>query len=129
MNKRSPAETYAAEQIEHAPPIKIVRLLYQGALRFLDRALAADPHNPASRFDEWTCKAEDIVMELRLALEARHAPTLAAQLDQLYDFAESELRRARAERTQTPVRAVREILSRLAEAWCAVSIEDDKAAS
>jgi flagellar protein FliS len=123
MARPTAAQVYAQQSFEHAPPIKIVRMLYDGALRFIDRALACDPHDPASRFDSWTSRAEDIVLELRAALEPRHAPEMVETLTQLYLFAESQLRKARLEHDADPVRAARAVLAPLAEAWAAVDAD------
>ncbi len=116
------AGVYAQSNIESAPPIKIVRLLYQGAIRFLDTAAACDLTQPNSRFDYWLGRAEDIVVELRLGLQAEHAPGIADDLSDLYLFVEASISRARRERTAEPLIGARQVLARLLEAWTALDI-------
>lgn len=117
MEGRSAAERYRAASIENAPPLKIVRLLYKGALRFLDRAAASDPADPLSEFLECIGRADAIVVELRLALSAEHAPEVTAGLERLYLFVESELQRALRTRTREPLQGARGVLERLLSGW------------
>ena len=116
------AGVYAQANIENAPPTKIVRLLYQGALRFLDSAAGCDPSQPNSKFDHWIGRAEDIVVELRLGLQRQHAPEIADNLSELYLFVEASISRARRERTAEHLIGARQVLARLLEAWTALDI-------
>jgi flagellar protein FliS len=116
----SVAGAYALANIENAPPLKLVRLLYQGAIRFLDNAVACDPGTPDSRFDHWLSRADDIVVELRLALDRAPAPQVAESLTDLYLFVEKELARARRERSVEPIAGARSVLVTLLGAWSAV---------
>jgi flagellar protein FliS len=114
------AGTYAQTHVENAPPLKLVRLLYQGAIRFLDSAAACDPKGVDSQFDHWLSRADDIVVELRLALDGTHAPQVAESLTDLYLFVETEIARARRERDVTPLAGARSVLVTLLGAWSAV---------
>lgn len=114
------ANVYAQSSIENAPPVKIVRLLYQGAIRFLDSAAASNPRASGTRFHEWLGRAEDIVMELRLSLDSEPAPELAGTLTDLYLFVEHEIARARSEQSVEPLAGARRVLATLLEAWTAI---------
>jgi flagellar protein FliS len=117
MNLQDVADLYRASSVENAPPIKIVRLLYAGAIRFLDQALLADPQDPRSPFVERVHRVDRIVSELRLALVPEHNPEVSARLEQLYLYVEGALARATLERSVEPLRDARPILERLADAW------------
>ena len=123
MNSKSAANAYKSEAIENAPPIKIIRMLYQGALRFLDRAEAADPNDPTSTFIDQLGRADDIVAELRCSLAPEHAPEICEDLERLYLFCESEIGRAMTERSSEPLGAVRSVLVKLLEAWQKVEVQ------
>lgn len=114
------AHTYAEASIENAPPVKIVRLLYQGAIRFLDRAGACNPREPGTLFPYWLGRAEDVVVELRLSLDPAAAPQIAESLTDLYLFVETEIHRARREQSPTPLAGCRAVLAKLLEAWSAI---------
>jgi flagellar protein FliS len=122
MDTRNAASLYREAAFENAPPIKIVRLLYQGALRFLDQAAAETPGGVSSRFAYHLVRADSIVAELRLALRKDVAPQIADELEQLYLFVEERLRLAIKERDQRHVAAARQVLVNLLEAWQHVEV-------
>ena len=73
------------------PSIKIVRMLYQGALRFIMQAEGEDAAAPSSSFVQFCSDADAIVAELRLALDAGHGSAdVVDNLTQLYLFCEGE---------------------------------------
>ncbi len=114
------AGVYAQSSVENAPPVKIVRLLYQGAIRFLDTAAACDPAQPNSKFTYWLGRVEDIVVELRLGVQSEHAPKIAEDLTELYLFIETSISRARHERDLKHLPGARSVLAKLLEAWTAI---------
>lgn len=118
--RRTAASIYEQASVENAPPVKIVRMLYQGAIRFLDSAAACDPRERGSRFAHQLSRAEDIVTELRLCLESEPAPEVAESLTQLYLFVEGCIQRARREQSAEPLSGARSVLVTLLEAWTAI---------
>lgn len=118
------AEAYLASAVENAPPIKIVRMLYQGALRFIIQAEGEDAAAPSSSFVQFCSDADAIVAELRLALDAGHgSPEVVGSLIQLYLFCERELQRAMIDRSPAPLAGVKQVLTTLLEAWETVEIK------
>ena len=99
-----------------------MRLLYQGALRFLDHAAECDPRAPHTPFDDQLLRADAVVAELRLSLAREHAPELTTQLERLYLFVEERIRCALRERTTQPIAEARTILARLNEAWSQLDV-------
>ena len=122
MESRHAALAYKDASIESAPPIQIVRLLYQGALRFLDNAAETDPIAERARFDDALLRADAVVAELRLALEHEQAPELTEQLSRLYLFIEERIRAALRERSTQPIGEARAILARLNDAWSQLDV-------
>jgi flagellin-specific chaperone FliS len=47
MNSHDAVQAYKNESIENAPPLKLVRLLYQAALRHIDTAARSNPADPS----------------------------------------------------------------------------------
>jgi flagellar protein FliS len=128
MNKEQAAQAYKQASIENAPPIKIVRMLYQGAIRFLDKATGEDSQDPSSRFVEFVGRADDIVSELRLALDPTLADEITSDLERLYLFAEERIGNAQIERSVLPLADARQILVKLLEAWTEVELETTRVA-
>lgn len=122
MNPESAAAAYREGSIDNAPPVKIVRLLVQGAERFLERALACDPADPASHFVHWLGRADSVVMELRLALDPEASEEISAMLEQLYLFVETKIQEASTSREVDPAREALQIVASLARTWSEVEV-------
>jgi len=123
MDVQAAAQAYRSSSIETAPPIKIVRLLFEGALRFLDRAAAEDPSDPQSEFLHFLHRTDAIVSELRLAIDHSAESEVTGNLEALYLFCETEIGRASIDRTSEPLAGVRDVLTTLLSAWRQVEID------
>lgn len=111
------ARAYRERAIEGAAPARILRMLLEGALRRIDRAAACDARDPRSGFVADLGRAEEIVTELALAIDAEKAPELSKGTLALYEFASMRLRAALAQRDVKPALEAREVLARLHDAW------------
>ncbi len=127
MNSQSAATAYTRTTFESAPPIKIVHLMYEGALRFLEQAESFDPERQAAAFSDKLNRADAIVSELRISLEPSHYPELAERLNALYLFVEGQIREAFLERTTEPLPDARDILETLLAAWRQIEVGEAKA--
>jgi len=117
------AAAYKTGHVEHAPPLKLVRMMYEGALRFLEQAESAHAEGEVARFQERCLRANAVVGELRLSLDHRQAPGLAADLDALYLFCESQVRRALVDGSSATIPSVREVLNTLLDGWRRLEVE------
>ncbi len=117
------ADAYRRAALENAPPIKIVRMLYQGALRFMDEAVQVDPRSDMPRFQDRLHRAEAIVVELRISLEPEHAPELCSELERLYLFVEDQLQEAVQRRTPDPIAKARSVMHTLQSAWNQIEVD------
>jgi len=113
----SAAAAYRTAHIENAPPLKLVQMLYEGALRFLDQAEGALAGGEGARFQERCLRAMAIVAELRAALDPTQAPELAANLEALYLFAEDGIKDAMRADSSAPLGAARDVLRTLLDGW------------
>ena len=118
MKAHSAADTYKAASVETAPPLKIVRMLYEGALRFLSRAEDAGLKTPEGR--TWVGRTDAIIKELRISLDPSRNQEICEQLQSLYLFCEDELDRALDEGDNAGLANTREILEILKDAWLQV---------
>jgi len=117
MNQKSAADAYRQAAIENAPPLKVVHMLYQGALRFIDQAAQIDPEKDLKGFQEKINRADAIVSELRLSLDHEAAPELTDKLNALYLFVEDRLRTAFLERSPEMLPEARSVLCTLLDGW------------
>ncbi|MBK7642503.1 MAG: flagellar export chaperone FliS [Planctomycetes bacterium] len=123
MNPNSAAKAYLQSSIENAPPVKIVRMLYEGALRAIDRAASFHPVRERVAFNHWVGKANEIVAELRIALEPGPAPEIADGLERVYEFVQFELSQALVRRDIQPLAHAHRSLSTLLEGWRHVELQ------
>ena len=123
MKHDSPAAAYKQAAIENAPPLKIVQMLYEGALRFIQQAEGLDPEDDLESFTRCINKADAIVSELRISLDHEQSPELSESLDGLYDFALTQLRTAFLDRSIEPLAGARNVLATLLEGWNAVEVD------
>jgi len=128
MNPYSAADAYRQASIENAPPLKVVKMLYETAIRCLGQALKEDPRDPASAFLDLVHKVDTIVSELRLALVHEHAPEIAANLERLYLFVERALFQAGTDRDAAPLADARQVLVTLLDGWKRVDASEVEAA-
>lgn len=118
MSASNPAAAaYRTAHFENAPPLKLVQMLYEGALRFLDQAEGALAADQGARFQERCLRAVAIVTELRAALDPVQAPELAANLESLYQFAEEAIRNAMRTDSSAPFTPARDVLRTLLDGW------------
>lgn len=118
----SAAATYKNAHFENAPPLKLVQMLYEGALRFLDQAESALALADGVRFQERCLRTSAILAELRLALDPVQAPELAANLEALYRFAEGEVRSAMIAESAGPLAHARDVLRTLLDGWKSLEV-------
>lgn len=128
MDRFAAAEAYRTSSIENAPPVKIIRMLYAGAMRFLEQAERASD-DPAEQ-SRLLGRVDDIVVELRLCLnhDVDTEVEVSRNLERLYLFCESELGAFLQDRDPVHLSATRSVLEILGDAWDRVELEMGDAA-
>ncbi len=117
-------EAYKNTSFEAAPPLKILRMLYSGVLRFIEQAQELDPVQDGPKFNDRVSRADAIVSELRCAIEPTHAPELAEQLEQLYAFVAAQINSATIEQSTEPLSGAHQVLSMLQGAWDQLAVNE-----
>lgn len=127
MTTPDPTQAYRRAAIENAPPLKLVQLLYQGALRFLGEARAAHETGDLPYFTSRIGKVQAIVSELRSSLDLAQNRSLCEQLDALYTFVQVTLTEATVECSPERLGEVEEVLRTLLEAWRELDVQSGAA--
>ena len=128
MQGNNPIAAYQEASLESAPPIKIVRLLYQSAIRRMEQARRMDPLEQAPQFNEVLAKADAIVTELRFSLDHSQSAELCQRLESLYLFVEDRIAAALGERRAEDLEAAVGVMRTLLEAWEQLEVEAARAA-
>lgn len=116
-DQRNVADVYLENAVENAPPVKLVRMMVDGAVRFIDRAIATPARPDRRAFVNWCQRADAIVLELRLSLVPVEGSDLTTNLQNLYVFCESRIGQALATDTHEPLHEARKVLVTLLDAW------------
>ena len=123
MNPQAAAQAYRESTFENAPPIKIVRLLYDGALRYIDRASGMLAAGDQPSWTYWVGRADAIVEELRVSLDRTHGEELCDELDRLYDFVQNRLALCVTSKDPAYLDEARRVLASLNEGWSRVETQ------
>jgi flagellar secretion chaperone FliS len=123
MTYAQAAATYQRNAILTASPEKLVKLLYDGAIRNLERSRQGlvDPKTShTADVGVSLGKAIGIVGELRASLDHAAGGEIAKDLDRLYEYSLDQLSQANVTRTPTGVVNTLQVLRTLKEGWDAV---------
>jgi flagellar protein FliS len=96
-------------------------MLYEGAIRFLERALGGfeleDPAEFHQTISNNILRAQDIIFELNVTLNIQEGGELAATLRRLYDYMGRKLMEANLKKEEAPIRDVLGRMGTLRDAW------------
>ena len=123
MSYAQAAATYQRNAILNATPEKLVKLLYEGAIKNLERSRAGleDARTRHSQeVGQSLSKAMGIIGELRASLDPKAGGTVATDLDRLYEFGLDQLSQANLKRTPEGVNNALKMMRTLKEGWDAV---------
>lgn len=95
---------------------KLVVLLYEGALRFMDQSVLQFQQGDGSA-GQTLSRAFAIVSELRTSLDFEKGGKVATDLDRLYVFVQDRLLEATRTRSPERVAEARQVMAQLKEAW------------
>jgi flagellar secretion chaperone FliS len=115
MRNSDAAAAYRNATFDNAPPIKILRMLYEGAIRFLKYAEELEPGTEDYR--KYVRQADEIISELRATLNHEPNPEIAANLESLYLFAQGELAKAYLEGEKEHLAPAKQVLETLLDGW------------
>lgn len=117
----NPWKSYQQVATQTAPPGQLVLMLYEGAARFLDRAIAGfdidDPARSNEAINNNIIRTQDIVFELNVTLNIEQGGELAMTLRKLYDYMDRRLMEANLKKDKAALQEVHGRLVVLRDAW------------
>ena len=121
MAARSPWSAYRQVSMQTAAPGQVVLMLFDGAIRFLDRAEQGfemeDPAEANQTIHNNIQRAQDIMHELNVALDIKNGGELATTLRGLYEYMDRRLIEANTRKSVEGIHECRKYLTSLREAW------------
>ena len=120
----NPWKSYHKTATLTAPPGQIILMLFDGALRFLDRALAGFKHSDPALLNMTVHnnlqRAGDIIRELDCVLDREKGGELAETLHRLYEYFQERLHASNLRKQRHGIEEVIQHLGVLREAWAAM---------
>jgi len=108
---------YIENEILQADPIRLVQLLYRGAIEALGKARVHIEEADISARSRQITKTSEIINELTLSIDREKGGDLATNLVELYDYMQRRLQDANFRQDTEPLTEVERLLATLLEAW------------
>lgn len=118
-----PYEQYRATRVSTASPAELVAMLYQGVLRFTQRAVQALERGDVNEAHAAFVRAQDIVAELTAGLNLEDGGEVAHSLLLLYDYVYRRLVEANVQKSAGPALEVLRIFRELLQTWQAIAVQ------
>lgn len=115
MAVANPYEKYREVQVLTASPERLVLLLYEGAIRFLEEARAALDGGDLAKAHERLTRTQDILTELITGLDFNYE--VSSNLYRLYDYFRRRLVEANVRKDPGAVQEVLRFLKELRDTW------------
>ena len=118
---RSPWNSYRQVSLKTAAPGQIILMLFEGAIRFLERAetgfVLDDPTEANETIHNNIHRAQEILHELNMALDLTNGGELAQTLRALYEYLDRRLIESNLRKEAGGVLEAKKHLNTLREAW------------
>lgn len=123
MNAHDPVNAYKEIQIKTANQIRLIVMLYDGAIRHTNLAIDAfqEGHRRYDVINSHVIAAQDILSELMASLDFEKGGVLAKNLFSLYSFMNRRLLEGNLQKDPAPIAEVKKMLGDLREAWDEIS--------
>ena len=112
---------YQKVQVTTADRLKLVVMLYDGAISYLKSAIKYLEENDMAAKGIYISKAQDIIDELNNSLNMNEGGEIASTLRKIYNFLYFYLVKANLKKDKKMIKEVIDILSTLREAWDEIS--------
>src|SRR5665213_1977885 len=117
MTPTNPHKEYLASRVAAATPVELTRMLYEGAIQAVEEALTAQRGGDILARGNAVTKAVQILGELRFSLRRDVAPQYCDTLSGLYGYLQNRLIQAHAEKSESMLQEVLQLVQTLLEGW------------
>ncbi len=132
MQRSTPWQSYREVATRTASPGHLVLMLYDGAIRFLERAMSGFTLEDPAEFHETisnnVIRAQSILAELNRNLNMTAGGELSSRLRQIYQYLDRRLMESNLRKEAAGIRETIARISVLRDAWNEMLQKDDIAA-
>ena len=114
-NANNPYNQYKQTSIETASPVKLLLMLFDGAIKFLHQAIEAIENKDIEKANVYLWKTTEIVQELIISLDMNI--DIAHNLYNLYDYFYRRLLEANMRKDRAIAEEVLQFMQELRETW------------
>lgn len=126
MLNKNPYNQYKQTQINTANQGKLIVMLYDGAIKFLNIALDNMEPKKYDIVNNNIIKAQDIVTELLLSLNMDEGGEISRNLFSLYMYFKKQLLEANIKKDPQIITHILKLLKELRDAWDQISANETK---
>jgi len=112
---QNPYEKYKSNAVFTATKEELTLMLYEGALKFCNQAIAAVEEKDVAKANELIIKVQNIMREFQITLD--HQYEISAQLNLLYDYLYQRLVEANIKKDLDILAEVRDHLRSFRDTW------------
>lgn len=126
LPSKNPYNQYKQTEISTANQGKLIVMLYDGAIKFLN--MAAENMNPRTYdiVNNNILKAQDIITELMLSLNMKEGGEISQNLFNLYMYFKKRLIEANVKKDPLMITEILGLLKELRDAWDKISAKETK---
>lgn len=117
MQQHSGVKDYKSMQVLSAKPEKLILMLYDGAIRFLNEATRALEENNLEQSNNRLIRVQNILVELMSSLNFEKGGEIAVNLFRIYEFMHYTLVQANIKKEVKPVKRIAGQLRTLRDSW------------
>lgn len=110
-------QAYLESEILQADPLRLVQLLYRGAIEAVGKARIHVQRGEIKARSAQIIKAMEILAELASSVDLERGGDLARNLVRLYDYMTAQLQTANSQQAEAPLAEVEKLLNTLLEGW------------
>ncbi|HPP86291.1 MAG TPA: flagellar export chaperone FliS [bacterium] len=114
---QNPYNQYKKSAIQTASQGKLILMMYEGAIRFINVAIENMPEKRYDIVNKNIIKAQDIITELMLALNMEQGGEIAKNLYSLYEYMNRRLVESNLKKDPNIASEVIKLLTELKSAW------------
>lgn len=123
--RSNPYQAYIETEILTADPVKLVQMLYRGAMEAVGDARAKLAIRDIKGRSAAVTKAVEILAELSSSLDHERGGELSVSLAALYDFVQRRLLAGNQEQSDRPLAEAERVLETLGEAWMGLEVPSE----
>ena len=111
---------YLESQVQTASPVQLINMLYDGAIKFANFAIAGIRENNIEKKTTNIIKVEKIIIELRTSLNFDQGGDIAKNLDKIYDYMYTTLMDANDQNDISKIESIIKEILIIKDGWQAV---------